>query len=55
MKKAIALGAAAALTLALSADAFAGNGTPIDTGSANVLTLAVYGDSPYGTSPTDTA
>lgn len=55
MKKVIALGAAAALTLALSADAFAGNGTPIDAASANVLTLAVYGDSPYGTTPTDTA
>jgi hypothetical protein len=55
MRKVIALGAAAAVTLALSADAFAGNGTPIDPASANVLTLAVYGDSPYGTSPTDTA
>jgi hypothetical protein len=55
MRKVIALGAAAAVTLALSADAFAGNGTPIDPASANVLTLAVYGDSPYGTSPTDSA
>src|SRR5258706_8921691 len=55
MRKVIALGAAAALTLALSADAFAGKGTPIGAASANVLTLAVYGDSPYGTTPTDTA
>jgi hypothetical protein len=35
--------------------AFAGNGTPINTGSANVLTLAVYGDAPYGINPTDTS
>jgi hypothetical protein len=40
--------------LGLTAAAFAGNGTPINTGSANVLTLAVYGDAPYGTTPTDT-
>ena len=43
-----------ALVLA-SAAAFAGNGTPFDPHSANPLTLAVYGDAPYGTSPTDTA
>ena len=30
------------------------NGTPINPDSKNVLTVAVYGDSPYGTSPTDT-
>jgi hypothetical protein len=35
--------------------AFAGNGTPINTGSANVLTLAVYGDAPYGINPGDTS
>jgi len=28
--------------------AHAGNGTPINTGSANTLTLAVFGDWPYG-------
>jgi hypothetical protein len=33
----------------------AGNGTPDDPHSANPLTLAVYGDAPYGTTPTDTA
>ena len=43
-----------ALVLA-SAAAFAGNGTPFDPHSANVVTLAVYGDAPYGTTPTDTA
>jgi hypothetical protein len=42
----------AAGALAVSA-ALAGNGTPINTGSANVLTLAVYGDAPYGVNPTD--
>ncbi len=41
--------------LAASTVSLAGNGTPINTGSANVLTLAVYGDAPYGTTPTDTA
>jgi Calcineurin-like phosphoesterase len=30
------------------------NGTPINPNSKNALTLAVYGDSPYGTSPADT-
>jgi hypothetical protein len=38
----------------MKAVAFAGNGTPINTGSQDVLTLAVYGDAPYGTTPTDT-
>jgi hypothetical protein len=40
---------------AITGTAFAGNGTPIDTGSAETLTLAVYGDAPYGTTATDTA
>jgi len=31
------------------------NGIPLNPHSKNVLTLAVYGDSPYGTSPIDTA
>ncbi|MDZ8050694.1 MAG: metallophosphoesterase [Aulosira sp. ZfuVER01] len=43
-----------ALILATNKVAQAGNGTAIDPNSANVLTLAVYGDSPYGTTPTDT-
>jgi hypothetical protein len=41
--------------LGVMTSATAGNGTPINPDSANVLTLAVYGDSPYGTKPTDTA
>ena len=40
--------------LAASRGAFAANGTPFDPHSANDLTLAVHGDAPYGTSPTDT-
>jgi Calcineurin-like phosphoesterase len=35
--------------------ALAGNGTRFNPNSANELTIAVYGDSPYGTTPTDTA
>src|SRR5438477_3453088 len=46
---------AAVLCAGLAVSAYAGNGTPINTGSANALTLAVYGDAPYGTTPTDTA
>jgi len=34
--------------------AFAQNGTPINPNSKNALTVAVYGDSPYGLNPTDT-
>jgi hypothetical protein len=44
------LSALGAITTAL-----AGNGTSINPNSADVLTIAVYGDSPYGTTPTDTA
>lgn len=55
MGKVIALGAAVALALAAGVVALAGNGTPINTGSANALTLAVYGDAPYGGSNSDTA
>src|SRR5262245_41146740 len=47
----IAVGAAR--LLAGTAD-IAQDGTPINTGSRNTLTLAVYGDAPYGTTPTDT-
>ncbi|HXH98030.1 MAG TPA: metallophosphoesterase [Gaiellaceae bacterium] len=55
MRKALAWSAAAAFALVLAAAALAGNGTPIDTGSANALTLAVYGDAPYGADNPDTA
>ena len=33
---------------------FAQNGTPINSNSNNALTVAVYGDSPYGLTATDT-
>jgi hypothetical protein len=49
MRKGSALLVLVAAALAAAVAAFAGNGTPINTGSANVLTLAVYGDSPYST------
>jgi len=38
----------------LGTAAFAGNGTPLNPHAANPVTLAVYGDAPYGTTPTDT-
>jgi hypothetical protein len=44
-----------ALGFGITTAAIAGNGTAIDPDSANTLTLAVYGDAPYGTTPTDTA
>ena len=46
--------AIAAATLVAGAGVIAQNGNPTNANSKNVLTLAVYGDSPYGTSPTDT-
>jgi hypothetical protein len=46
-----ALGASALIGTAASG----GTTGPFDTKSSNSLTMAVYGDSPYGTSPTDTA
>lgn len=45
----------ALLATGLAGNALAGNGTPDDPHSADPLTLAVYGDAPYGTTPTDTA
>ena len=39
--------------LLVGGPAHAQNGTPFNPNSNNVLTVAVYGDSPYGTSPTD--
>jgi hypothetical protein len=57
MRKLIAVGAAVGLAASLTAVgvAVAGNGSPINTGVGNALTLAVYGDAPYGISPTDTS
>lgn len=48
--------ASAALAAAFLAGTgvLAQNGTPINPNSKNVLTVAVYGDSPYGLDPTDT-
>jgi hypothetical protein len=45
----------ALVALVLTGAASAGNGSPINTGSANKLTVAVFGDAPYGGSNTDTA
>jgi Calcineurin-like phosphoesterase len=53
--RAVALAAIASGVLIPIGVARGGNGDPINRGSANVLTLAVYGDAPYGTTPTDTA
>ena len=36
-----------AAVLATAVVALAGNGTPINSGSANELTIAAYGDTPY--------
>jgi hypothetical protein len=56
MKRALGAGSiAAALAIAVSAPALAGNGTPINTGSANPLTVAMFGDAPYGAANSDTA
>jgi hypothetical protein len=56
MRKIFVPAALAALVVLVAAvAAYAGNGAPINTGSANELTLAVYGDSPYGLTPTDTS
>ena len=55
MRTLLATYIALALSLAVTTPALAGNGSPANTASANVLTLAVYGDAPYGTTPTDTA
>ena len=54
MKKTL-IAAALAAGVGAAATAMAGNGTALNPDSANVLTLAVYGDAPYGTTPTDTA
>jgi Calcineurin-like phosphoesterase len=46
MRKTIALVVVGLAALAVTAAAPAGNGTPINEGSANALSLAVYGDAP---------
>ena len=54
--KSVFVGSVAALvSLVVAGAALAGNGTPINTGSANPLTLAVFGDAPYGANNADTA
>jgi hypothetical protein len=56
MRKVFVPAALAALVVLVAAvAAYAGNGTPINTGSSNELTLAVYGDAPYGLTPADTS
>jgi hypothetical protein len=54
MKKFVLGVAVAAAVMIPSAVALAGNGSPTND-SANTSTMAVFGDEPYGTSPTDTA
>ena len=53
--KLLAFGITLALALATSKVALAGNDTSEKHDSDNKLTVAVFGDSPYGTSPTDTS
>jgi hypothetical protein len=56
MKRALCAGSIVVVaSLVLATAALAGNGTPINTGSANPLTLAVFGDAPYGANNSDTA
>jgi hypothetical protein len=59
MKKALALGAlgaiAAALALAMLAGADDGKSNLRSEDDNGPLTMAVYGDSPYGVNPTDNA
>src|SRR5436190_10932092 len=53
MKRLVVMLTVLLVAAATAAAVSAGNGDPIDTVSANALTLAVYGDSPYGTSVGD--
>jgi Calcineurin-like phosphoesterase len=55
MRRVSALCIAAALTLAGASTAFASDGNALNSGSANPLTVAVYGDAPYGVNPADTS
>src|SRR4051794_39507327 len=54
-KRMMLAGALGASLVISSATSSAGNGNPFNPSSGNTLTLAVYGDAPYGTTPTDTA
>ena len=54
MKKNLILaGALGGSVLMTAAAGQAGNGNPFNPRSGNVLTVAVYGDAPYGLTPTD--
>src|SRR5436190_3646040 len=53
MKRLVVMLIVLLVAAATAAAVSAGNGDPIDPVSANALTLAVYGDSPYGTSVGD--
>ena len=56
MKRALIVGFVVAVaSMGMSSGAMAGNGTPINTGSADPLTAAVFGDAPYGAAASDTA
>jgi len=55
MNKSLLAIALLAAGIGASSSAVAGNGTPDNPNTADVLTLAVYGDAPYGTTPTDTS
>jgi hypothetical protein len=39
----------------VTSTALAGNGSPLNPHSSDPLTIAVFGDAPYGTTPTDTS
>ncbi len=47
MRKLLAVAAIGLVALVLTVAALASNGNPVNTGSKNKLTLAVFGDSPY--------
>src|SRR5206468_12835885 len=53
MTRLVAMMTVLLVAAASAAAVSAGNGTPINPGSENALTLAVYGDSPYGTAVGD--
>lgn len=56
MKRRVIAGVVVAgIAATLPGAAVAGNGTPVDAGSADPLTLAVFGDAPYGANNADTA
>ena len=55
MRNWIVLGAVVAIGLTATLTAAAGNSKANDRHSANPLTLAVFGDAPYGGSNSDTA